>query len=256
MRHLIPICLVFAACGAPATEDGPNDSFLSDGKADAFGVTEGSPEALGVLALVNGADYATLHDHAKVEKRAAKNIVAHRDGSDGIDGTADDNPFDTLKELDAIPYVGPAAFKKLLAYARAQGFVVDWQSDIPTGNFSSRTTVSMPGKQRYCQPTCIDRTYGIQLDLTISRGPDGAVALAFSYGDDWPAEPVNADGSFSREVSPTDANGESAISFQGHFEPGRVVVIDSFSYGTGGTVGMFASWSTTDTNTAPGRASF
>jgi phosphatidylserine/phosphatidylglycerophosphate/cardiolipin synthase-like enzyme len=86
---------------------------------------EGTPEALGVLALVNDAAVTAdeLRGEAGVEKRAATNIVTHRNGSDGDAGTADDDLFDDVKELDAVKYVGEAALKKLLAYAKANGYV-------------------------------------------------------------------------------------------------------------------------------------
>jgi len=48
---------------------------------------------------------------------AAKNIVAHRDGADGIYGTSDDDLFDTVQELDDVPYVGPTALDAIIAYA-------------------------------------------------------------------------------------------------------------------------------------------
>jgi hypothetical protein len=88
-------------------------------------VTEGSPEALGILALL--ADPATtvalLDDAVALDRRAAVKLVAHRDGPDGVRGTGDDNRFDTLAEVDAVPYVGPAALAALAAYAEAAGFV-------------------------------------------------------------------------------------------------------------------------------------
>ena len=47
----------------------------------------------------------------------ATNIIAHRDGADGIYGTADDDLFDTIDELDAVYYVGPSALNTILTYA-------------------------------------------------------------------------------------------------------------------------------------------
>src|SRR5690606_1562591 len=37
--------------------------------------------------------------------------------------TADDDPFDTVVEVDDVSWVGPAALDKMLAYAAAQGYV-------------------------------------------------------------------------------------------------------------------------------------
>jgi hypothetical protein len=117
-------CLLFAlsavgACvtGTDDAEDGRDDSFLAgDGKADTGSIVEGSPEALAVLQVANEHGAEEMHDHG-VPKRAAQNIVAVRLGDDGIAGTSDDVTFATLAQLDAVPYVGPHAFARLLAYA-------------------------------------------------------------------------------------------------------------------------------------------
>ncbi len=77
------------------------------------------PTALGVLALVNDAaiaDLTFLDEGLSLDVRAAERIVAHRQGPDGLDGTADDDLFNTVLELEEIPYVGDAA---LLALAEA-----------------------------------------------------------------------------------------------------------------------------------------
>jgi len=100
----------------PDIEDGELAGF-PDGKADG-GLEDGTPEARGVLALVN--DRAVTLDEldhaAGLSSRVARNIITHRDGPDGS--------FDTLAELDAVPYVGPATLRQLLAYARETGRVV------------------------------------------------------------------------------------------------------------------------------------
>jgi hypothetical protein len=72
-----------------------------------------------VLALVNyaGTDLATLDDAIGLDARAAKGIADYRAGSDGVLATADDRYFADLAEVDAIPYVGDAAFQKLATYA-------------------------------------------------------------------------------------------------------------------------------------------
>jgi hypothetical protein len=92
---------------------------------DPQALVEGTPEALGVLALL--ADPATtlyvLDELVPLDKRAAENLIAHRNGPDGVLGTADDDAFDTLAEVDAIPYVGATALAKLTAYAEAKGYV-------------------------------------------------------------------------------------------------------------------------------------
>ncbi len=78
-------------------------------------------DAQGVLDLVNypATDAALLDGAVGLDARAAQNIVAHRNGPDGISPSADDVYFTTIAQLDAVPYVGDAAFQKLDAYAKA-----------------------------------------------------------------------------------------------------------------------------------------
>jgi hypothetical protein len=123
-----------AACMSNAGDD-RDDRFVSGGKADGA-VAEGSPEALGVLAVVNMLSTDALDDDVGLDSRAAKNITSHRDGATA--SASDDDPFDTLAELDAIPYVGPVAFGKLLDYAHAHGFVAE-----PTAS-STLSKIALP----------------------------------------------------------------------------------------------------------------
>lgn len=104
-------------------EDGELDS--AAGKADSM--AEGSAEALAVLRLVNdpAVTKAELDDDGGLSARVAGNIVNARNGADRVAGTGDDNPFDTLAELDAIPYVGPRTLEMLLEYARSKGLLDD-----------------------------------------------------------------------------------------------------------------------------------
>ncbi len=116
--------LALAGC-MPGDEagDGRDDGFPT-GKADGA-IEEGSPEARAVLALVNDrtVDFGELDDDAALNKRAARNIIDHRDGADEEPATDDDNPFETLDELDKVPYVGVKALGSLLDYAREKGLL-------------------------------------------------------------------------------------------------------------------------------------
>jgi len=249
MRSVVAFCLLAAACEMPATMvDGPNDSFLAgDGKADTGGIAEGSPDALAVLALVNGADLATLDGAVGLDGRAAKNIVA-------------DRPFDTLKALDAVPYVGTIAFAKLLAYVHthpAPPSSGGWASSLPPGPFALDVQVNFPATTQYCQPSCLTRKGSGDVVLHLARGADGAVTMGFtalSYYT-YPARPVPADGRFERGEGYY-AHGEGSIVFDGHFEPGRVVVIDDYSWDYTSDNGMFNGWTTDMTSTGAGRATF
>jgi len=126
------LALIWAipACTDAEVEDGENDAFPS-GKADG-GIDEGTPEAIGVLRLVNDPTEtaASLKSGAGVSTRVANNIVKHRDGADGVANNADDDKYDTLAELDAIPYVGPATLDALLERARDKGYVSGIKLDV------------------------------------------------------------------------------------------------------------------------------
>lgn len=121
--------MVFAAaCGVSNEEaiDGESDRFVAgDGKADTGGIQEGTSEALGVLHVVNTLTEAQLKSEVQLASAAAANIAAYRTGDDEVTGTSDDETYDSLRELDSIPFVGAVAFGKLLAYAEAKGFTDD-----------------------------------------------------------------------------------------------------------------------------------
>lgn len=106
--------LLLAACTADGPEDGETDEFTSaDGKADGYDLTEA--QALAVMAIAAEPE-ATLRE-AGVASRAAANIASYVAGKDGRRGTADDQAFDSLAELDAIAYVGPRTLEVMLAAA-------------------------------------------------------------------------------------------------------------------------------------------
>lgn len=85
------------------------------------GWTYTAAERHALLTLANTASIAALDIDAALDQRAAENIVDHRLGPDHEPGTADDDPFDDLDELDAVKYVGVSTLDKLLVYAYALG---------------------------------------------------------------------------------------------------------------------------------------
>ena len=123
-RWTVVVFLCFGLVGgcagsddAEESADGMQDSGIEAGKAD--GPFSGC-ELNRVVALAN--DPATDYDFLRgigVHKRAAENIIAHRDGPDAVAGTEDDNLFDDVEELDDVYYVGPAAFRDLVAHVTA-----------------------------------------------------------------------------------------------------------------------------------------
>ena len=79
----------------------------------------------GVLAMVNDplTDVAFLSSECLISVGAARRIVAHRQGVDAVDGTADDDPFDSLAELDNVGLVGEQTLLLLAEAAERLGLI-------------------------------------------------------------------------------------------------------------------------------------
>ncbi len=127
------MAFALVACGAAESddavapgEDGENDAFLDpSGKVDAFGVADGTPEALGILRVVNESDLAALQQMG-VSRRSANSIAAKRVGKDKKLGSWDDREIVTLSKFDAIPYVGRKTFDAVFKHAKQAGFIEPW----------------------------------------------------------------------------------------------------------------------------------
>lgn len=113
--------LVLVSCGGvepgQGAQDAIDDAFVVDGKADTGGIVDGTVEAKAVLKAASFSSLAELvsAEGASLYAKAAEAIVAHRDKKGG--------PFATLAELDAVPYVGPVAFWKLVDWADRAGYL-------------------------------------------------------------------------------------------------------------------------------------
>jgi hypothetical protein len=108
-RHLLAASLLAACATDAGIEDGENDAFTSaDGKTDGYSLTEA--EALAVMRVASEATPAELD--TVLSSRAMKAIEAYR---------ATGQIFDSLQELDAVPYVGPRTLDALLELAQATG---------------------------------------------------------------------------------------------------------------------------------------
>jgi hypothetical protein len=88
-------------------------------------VVDGTPEAIGLLWFLNdeSTTFEILDDEVPLDRRAARNLIDHRDGPDGVFGTSDDDPFDTIEEIDRISYIGQTALERLVHYACLDGWV-------------------------------------------------------------------------------------------------------------------------------------
>lgn len=186
---------LLACTATPEAVDGPNDSFSQGAKTDTAGIAEGSPDAIAVLHVANYASEEVLRDDAPdgvdLARRTVDNLIYVRLGDDGIPGTSDDGSFATLAALDAVPYVGPVAFRKLLAYARTHNISppdADAGAGIsPDGgtNTSDGGTVGAPGTLSFSwgifqgsDPVPCDAVGGKTFQLLTMR-TDGQVTSQF-----------------------------------------------------------------------------
>lgn len=133
-RLALSLTALFAIVPACATNDAI-DGDVEDGENDVATGKEDSPslaEADKILALANDIRVWSrdFDEDVGLSTRVAEAITAHRDGEDSEWATDDDDPFDTLEELDAIPYVGPRAMEKMLAYAKAHDVTTKLRIDL------------------------------------------------------------------------------------------------------------------------------
>lgn len=123
-RRLLP-CITFASilsygCALEdpdAFDDEETAVFLDPaGKADGIGqsIKETSFHGQAILALVNSAEFEVLDEPA-----SAGGVGLDVRAVDGIMSLRETDTIDSFVELDAVPYVGPVAFKKLADYAAA-----------------------------------------------------------------------------------------------------------------------------------------
>jgi hypothetical protein len=113
---LLVFSLGLCACGADTAGIGGISSAL---------VADGTPEAVGLLRFLNdeSTTFEILDDEIPLDRRAAQNLIDHRDGPDGVFDTTDDDPFDTVEEIDQVAYVGETALERLVHYACLNGWV-------------------------------------------------------------------------------------------------------------------------------------
>jgi 5'-nucleotidase len=103
---------LMAACGTGDDDplDGIDDTFVDgDGKTDVAGIAEKTPAACAILRVAREASFDVLDDDVRLNAKAAEAIVDARE----------DDFLPTLAALDAVKYVGPAAFRRLNEYAQA-----------------------------------------------------------------------------------------------------------------------------------------
>ncbi|MBS1119032.1 MAG: hypothetical protein H6Q90_1260 [Deltaproteobacteria bacterium] len=139
MRLSIPMALVLASGCTATPGDARDDSFGGKGAKEDGAFS--SCQLAEVLKVVNESTSSvdTLTGFG-LSDDAAKAIVAHRNGPDGDPGTADDEVFDDLDELDNVDFVGALALGKLVF-----AILPRCENDLATRPFMDDQTFTGPG---------------------------------------------------------------------------------------------------------------
>jgi hypothetical protein len=113
----VPALLLAVACSGDETQTQTDFTKAT--------LLDGTPEAVGMLRFLNdaGTTESLLDDDVPLPSHAAKNLLSHRNGPDGLHGTSDDDPYDDVAEVLAVPQIGAARLTSLSQYAAAAGFV-------------------------------------------------------------------------------------------------------------------------------------
>ncbi|HJL19463.1 MAG TPA: proprotein convertase P-domain-containing protein [Sandaracinaceae bacterium LLY-WYZ-13_1] len=126
LSFLAPL-LVLAGCAETPPAEVDPDLGKADGDGVSVGTLEHTAAGVGILGLLNepSTDVALLDE--RLDRRAAENLIAHRDGPDGVfeEGArgSDDDPFDRVAEVDDVYWVGYAALRALRDLAFELDFV-------------------------------------------------------------------------------------------------------------------------------------
>lgn len=150
---------------APEAQDLPDDPELGiteNDRADASGIQPGTPAARIVLDYVN----QPLQDNTaggifrdeldtELHRYAASGIANFRAGADKNFGTADDKSFGSLRELDAVPWVGPVAMQKLYKLGLNAGYEIPAEA---TSNTITRAITTAPATSLSGSDRLVDRS--------------------------------------------------------------------------------------------------
>jgi hypothetical protein len=181
-KSLLAVLMISSGCGVDgADEDGRDDEFTTGGKLDGFEAS--AAETAAVLRLVNTASLGELDDEVGLSSRAAEKIVEQRVGVDGRSLTFDDDTISTLGELDAVFYVGPVTFGKLLDHVHAAKLVPDeppvtWHVDPMATGDDARFAVSPSGTTTVLLKKSDMLSLQLQDGTTVGLPDDVAVAGA------------------------------------------------------------------------------
>ena len=128
MTTLSTLMVFGTACKQKGGDSGAADLRFDDDLAEVDASRsswEGTPEGVGLLEFINDEETTfELLDHVVgLDRRAAGNLIAHRDGGDRAWGTTDDDVYNTVDEIDAVRFVGPRTIDSMVSYAAKTGWV-------------------------------------------------------------------------------------------------------------------------------------
>lgn len=181
---LVPLFLLACDAASPDVpleeEDGVGGK--ADGALDAL--VDGTPEAIGVLRLLASPEttLAVLDDEAGLDRRAAQNLIAHRDGPDrlyeeGAPGS-DDDVFDSVAEVDAVAWVGPSTLQRLLDFALQNDFVPGGGQRLGTWDGVEFTVAQAQATLAFVNAASEDDLYAVLRDPRPVRSIEAARPLA------------------------------------------------------------------------------
>ncbi len=163
-RFLVLLLVTFSAtaalaCSADQGETLGETQDRLDNAASLAGLAEGSDDAQGVLAVVNdralGADDYVLG--ARIARVSADALIRTRDGINGVMESVrlpngqwqlggDDEAFERLTEIDALPGTDEAAFRRLRSFALENGYASP--GFLITGGMTNNCLVTREGAIR------------------------------------------------------------------------------------------------------------
>ena len=153
--------------------DGMDEPFLGvDGKSDVSGIGDDMSEGRAILLLLNSTPEATLAEAFEWPVYSLENLLSWRHGEDGTPGTADDRHFADLAALDAVPYIGPRTFSRLLAYVQNHGV-----TSVVRFEDSQAYSLAWPQGGAAAPETWMPELS--RMRLHIDTAPNGAVQISF-----------------------------------------------------------------------------
>jgi hypothetical protein len=113
MLRFTALLLLAAGCAPAPSIDTADD--LSEVEMRSLSILDGTPAAVGVLAVLNDPNttLSVLDDDVPLNRRAAQNLTYRKA----------QGPFNTMADVDDVYWVGESTMNALLAYATAQGRV-------------------------------------------------------------------------------------------------------------------------------------